>query len=81
MEREEILKTVHTIITGYLRLEPNELTEKTHVVDDAGADSLALVEIGFKLSEVFGIPMITPDDENMVIENLVTVIADQVHAS
>ncbi|MDC7221809.1 MAG: phosphopantetheine-binding protein [Spirochaetales bacterium] len=74
MTREEVFNTLNTIITDFLRLEQGELTETTHIINDAGADSLALVELGFKFSEAFNIPMITPNDNNMVLGNLVTEI-------
>ena len=45
------------------------------MVDDLGADSLALVELGFKFMEAFGIGMLNPEGEIMVIGPLVDRIA------
>jgi acyl carrier protein len=63
--------TIKTIIVEYLRLEEDEITPETHIVNDIGADSLALVELAFKFCERFNIPMINPSDELFIIRNLV----------
>ena len=61
MTKEEIFTRVSTILEDYLRLEEGEATLESHVVNDLGADSLAMVELGFKFTEAFGIPMLNPD--------------------
>lgn len=71
MERAEVLAVVSKLLTDYLRLAPDEVTEASHVTNDLGADSLALVELGFKFTESFGIGMLTPDGDNMVVGSLV----------
>jgi acyl carrier protein len=68
---EEIYQKVSEILIAYLRLDPSEIGPDKHIVNDIGADSLAMVELGFKFSEAFGIGMMTPTDDNMVIGNLV----------
>lgn len=70
MQYEEIYGKVSRILVDYLRLDEGEVTPDSHIVNDIGADSLALVELGFKFSEAFGIGMLAPNDENMVIGNL-----------
>lgn len=77
MTNEEILTTVTQLITDYLRLDEGELKPESHIVNDMGADSLALVELGFKFSDTFGIGMINPDDEMLIISNLVTHISQE----
>jgi acyl carrier protein len=74
MERAEIFARVSEVLTSYLRLGPGEVTETSHVTTDLGADSLALVELGFKFTESFGIGMLTPDGDNMVVGPLVDCI-------
>ncbi len=74
MTRETISETVKSIITDYLKLDENEISDDSHMVNDIGIDSLALVELGFKFSEAFNIPMLAPSEDNMVIENLVATI-------
>lgn len=74
MNHEEIYQKVSEILISYLRLDASEIAPDKHIVNDIGADSLAMVELGFKFSEAFGIGMITPTDENMVIGNLVAQI-------
>ncbi len=71
MERQEVLARVSRMLTDYLRLAPGEVRETSHVVRDLGADSLAIVELGFKLMEAFGIPMIAADEETLVVGPLV----------
>jgi acyl carrier protein len=75
MERSEVFAKVSQLLTDYLRLGPGEIKESSHVVDDLGADSLALVELGFKFMEAFGIGMLNPEGEIMVIGPLVDRIA------
>jgi len=74
MERAEVFAKVSELLTGYLRVDPEEVTETSHVTNDLGADSLALVELGFKFTETFGIGMLTPDGDNMVVGALVDCI-------
>ena len=81
MNEEQIFKKVCEIISDYLRLEEGELKPETHIVRDAGADSLALVELGFKFTEAFSIGMFNPDEENLVLKNLVSQIASEMKQS
>jgi len=74
MERTQVFAKVSELLTDYLRLSPEEVTETSHVTNDLGADSLALVELGFKFTENFGIGMLTPDGDNMVVGSLVDCI-------
>jgi acyl carrier protein len=71
MSNEQVQTIVAEILTDYLRLGPGEVTRTSHVVQDLGADSLALVELGFKFMEAFGIGMIAPEDDNLIVGNLV----------
>lgn len=64
------------IITDYLRLKEDELQPDSHIVDDIGADSLALVELGFQISEKFGVPIIDTSDDKLIFKNLVQYIQD-----
>ena len=74
MTKEQIYDKVSSIVTEYLRLEPGEFKPESHIVNDLGADSLALVELGFKFSEAFKIGMINPDEYNKIIGNLIELI-------
>jgi acyl carrier protein len=66
--------TAHRLITDYLRLGPDELQLDSHIVDDIGADSLALVELGFQISETFGVPMLDTSGEKLVFRHLIEYI-------
>ncbi len=79
MTKEQILDQITPIITDYLRLEKGELKPESHIINDLGADSLALVELGFKFSEAFNIGMINPDENSMIINNLVDIIHSEIH--
>jgi acyl carrier protein len=74
MTYAEIYDTVAGMITEYLRLDPGELKPESHIVNDSGADSLAIVELGFKFSETFGISMFNPTEDNLIMKNLVAAI-------
>jgi acyl carrier protein len=77
VNHEAVFTRVSQILTEYLRLKPGEVKGESHVVNELGADSLALVELGFKFMEAFGIPMIAPSDELLVVDNLVGHICSQ----
>ncbi len=77
-EKQEIYEEAKKIITNYLRLEPNELQPDTHIVDDAGADSLALVELGFQLTEKFGVMITDTSDDKLIFKNLVDFIFENI---
>ena len=75
--QDYIQTTAREVITSFLRVDPEELQLETHIVDDLGADSLALVELGFKLSESFGIPDLNTGDGNLLIfKNLLAYIKE-----
>ena len=71
MNKDQIFNKVSEILTTYLRLAPDEVQPESHIVNDLGADSLAMVEIGFLFTEAFEIPMINPSEKNMIIKYLV----------
>ena len=72
---EYIYNEARLLITKYLRLDEDEIQPDTHIVNDAGADSLALVELGFQLTEKFGVPITDTTDEMLVFQNLVNYIS------
>lgn len=78
MTKEQIFDKVSSIVTDYLRLEQGEFKSESHIVNDLGADSLALVELGFKFSEAFSIGMINPDENCMIISNLIDLINNEI---
>ena len=80
MQRQEVFANVSQLLTDYLRLQPGEVQETSHVVHDLGADSLALVELGFKFMEAFHIGMVNPEGDNLIIGKLVDHIAGMMPA-
>jgi acyl carrier protein len=80
LNEKEIFEQLAQILADYLRLRPDDVTWKSHVVDDLGADSLALVELGFKFMEAFHIEMIDPTPPLLVVGNLATHIANLNHS-
>jgi acyl carrier protein len=74
MDYDEIYRKTKAIIVDYLRVEENEVTPETNIVDDLYADSIAVVELGFRFSETFSIPMIEGNPELFVMKELVTYI-------
>jgi acyl carrier protein len=69
-----VYQTARKIITSYLRVKEEELKPDTHIVDELGADSLALVELGFQISETFDVPMMDTSGNKLVFRNLVEYI-------
>jgi acyl carrier protein len=81
MTYNEIYEKTKEIIIEYLRLEKDEIHEETHMVDDLNADSIALVELGFRISETFSIPILEPNEDLMVFKNVVSHIYEQVNST
>jgi acyl carrier protein len=77
----EIYNKTKDIIVDYLRLEEREITPKTDLVEDLCVDSIALAELGFRISETFSIPMIDPKPEMLIMQNLVSFIKDNIKNS
>lgn len=71
MNRKIVEDKLKDILIGYLRLEEGEINDNSDIVNDLGADSLALVELGFKFSDEFSIPMLPPDDSLFIFSELV----------
>lgn len=69
-----VYQTAKKMISDYLRLKKDELQPDSHIVDDIGADSLAIVELGFQLSEKFGVPLVDTTNDKLVFKNLVEYI-------
>jgi acyl carrier protein len=74
--KNDVYNITKKIITDYLRLKEDELQPDSHIVDDIGADSLALVELGFQISEKFNVPIIDTSDDKLIFKNLVKYIED-----
>lgn len=68
--------TAKKIISKYLRLKDDELQPDSHIVDDIGADSLAIVELGFQLSEKFGVQLVDTSSDKLIFKHLVKYITD-----
>lgn len=50
-----MLEKVRSIIANELGVEPDTITEDSHIIDDLGADSLDAVELIMALEEAFDI--------------------------
>jgi len=75
-KNDYVYVTAKKMISDYLRLKEDELQPDSHIVDDIGADSLAIVELGFQLSEKFGVPLVDTSDDKLVFKNLVKYIKE-----
>ncbi len=71
---QSVYNAAQKLITSYLRVPQDELGLETHIVDDLGADSLALVELGFQISETFGVPMLDTSGDKLVFKHLIEYI-------
>jgi acyl carrier protein len=81
MDQTEIVyQKAKQLISDYLRLKEGELQADTHIVDDLGADSLALVELGFQISETFDVPMLDTSGDKLVFKYLVAYIFENMPA-
>ena len=61
-------------------MEENEVHAGTNLVEDLCADSIALVELGFRFSETFSIPMVEGDSDLFIMKNLVNSIMEKMQS-
>ena len=74
MNYSDVYEKTKDIIVDYLRVDEKEIMPETNLVDELCADSIALVELGFRFSEAFGVPMIEGNSDLFVMKNLVDFI-------
>jgi len=75
MNYNEVYEKTKEIIVDYLRVDEKEIMPETNLGDELCADSIALVELGFRFSETFGVPMIEGNPDLFVMKNLVDFIS------
>lgn len=78
MNYDDIYQRAKEVIADYLRVEENEVSLDTDLVEDLCADSIALVELGFKFSEAFSVPMIDAQPESFVVKNIVDFLRNNI---
>ncbi len=78
MNYDDIYQRAKEVIADYLRVEENEVNLETDLVEDFCADSIALVELGFKFSEIFSIPMMDAQPESFIVKNIVDFVKDNI---
>lgn len=80
MEKAEVYEKVKEIVVDYLRLNEDEVLPETNLVEELCADSIALVELGFRFSETFAIPLVEGDSTLFIMNNLVDYIYGQIQS-
>jgi acyl carrier protein len=78
MNYNEVYGKTKELIVDYLRVDEKEISPDTNLVDELCADSIAIVELGFRFSETFSIPMIEGGPELYIMKNLVDFIYDKI---
>ncbi|TYQ16386.1 UNVERIFIED_CONTAM: acyl carrier protein [Acetivibrio alkalicellulosi] len=79
MEYNDIYSKAKELIVDYLRVDEKEVSLDTDLVDDLFADSIALVELGFRFSETFSVPMIEARPELFIVKNIVQHLYEKMH--
>jgi len=77
MNEKEVFEKVKEIIVDYLNVDESEITTETNLVEELCLDSIALVELGFRFSETFSIPMVEGDPDLFIMKNLVKFIMEK----
>ncbi|AEV68468.1 acyl carrier protein [Acetivibrio clariflavus] len=77
MNEKEVFEKVKEIIVDYLNLDESEINADTNLVEELCLDSIALVELGFRFSETFSIPMVEGDPDLFIMKNLVNFIIEK----
>jgi acyl carrier protein len=79
MDYQEVYEKTKLILMDYLRVTSDEISPDTHLVNDLIVDSIAMVELGFRLAETFSIPMPQPTEELFIMKNLVQFLTEQIN--
>lgn len=79
MNEKEVFEKVKQIVVDYLNVEENEVNAETNLVEELCVDSIALVELGFRFSETFSIPMVEGDSDLFIMKNLVNFIMEKMN--
>ncbi len=78
---EKDTRTVQDILMQQLGVEREQILPEAKLIDDLGADSLDLVEIGMNLEEQFGITIPDEDYEQVAtVEDLCQTLAEFLEA-
>ena len=78
MNYDEVYEKTKELIVDYLRVDEKEVNPDTNLVDELCADSIAIVELGFRFSETFSIPMVEGNPDLYVMKNLVDFIYNNI---
>lgn len=78
MSYQEVYDQTKQILLDYLRVNADEITPETDLVNDLAVDSIALVELGFRFSEAFSIPLPQPTEELYIMKNLAQFLFEQI---
>ena len=62
MTMEDIFKTMQDLIAEQFAIDADEISMDSSFVDDLGADSVDLVELGMAMEEEFNVGEIDEDD-------------------
>jgi acyl carrier protein len=79
MDYQGVYEQTKQILMEYLRVDEDEITPETNLVDHLMVDSIAMVELGFRFSEKFGIPMPQPTEDLYIMENMVRFLTEQIN--
>jgi len=75
LSEENIFKKIRDILVEYLEIDEEQVSMKTDIYDDLGADSLDMTEIGMELEEEFAMCIDDDDARNLkTVEDFVNYI-------
>lgn len=77
MEYFEVYKKTKEIIVEYLNVDENEVQPDTNLIEALCIDSIAMVELGFRFSDTFSVPMIDGSMNLSVMQDLVAFIHEK----
>jgi acyl carrier protein len=68
MTRDEVFQLIRDHLADELEVDPDRITEQTHLRDDLDADSLDLYELVMELEDTYGVSV--PEDQAVNIETV-----------
>ncbi|MFI0406073.1 acyl carrier protein [Actinomadura sp. 3N508] len=67
MSETQVLQGIGEIVEDIIGVPAEGLTLDSHLVDDRGLDSLAMVELGFALEDRFGVEIAEENIKDLVV--------------
>ncbi|GLZ06509.1 hypothetical protein Acsp03_39750 [Actinomadura sp. NBRC 104412] len=67
VSQAQVLQAIGEIVEDIIGVPADGITLDTHLIEDRGLDSLALVELGFALEDRFGVEIAEENFKDLIV--------------